>query len=288
MNQRRHQFIFLIVSILLHLSFLGGVQYWVPSQNLQERIDMELVASPSKSHRVGDRGDVSKKVSTHNKKPSFKWTPSQEDIFKEQIQNNRDFSNTQNDFKEMDPQNLWGSYAGLAAKEVRHLQNLWKKINDRIEENQFLEEYNKTGTIVVHFELSKGMLVSGSMRACGEDGVLKVLAARAIRSSFEKLNSSELGDVPESQTLKAEFSWIPKGLCKEGQAAQNLKFCRNVVNKRKEFTKGEKVLEYTKALNYGFDAIDEIRKYHQQEMRRDTRFDPFEKYYKDRDWNLGC
>jgi hypothetical protein len=182
------------------------------------------------------------------------------------------------------------SFDELSMDEVRFEKVLWKEIDQSIEESQYLSEYNHTGKIHIQFEIDRnGQLIEASLRACGEDAVLKVYAMRALRKALLNENN-EIKFLNINTKLFAQFSWSDYESCKSLRGINNkfLSFCHYAVNARKSFSAGERTATYLKALNSGFGAIEEIQKYNREQSHREELFNPFEKLKNDRDWNLGC
>ncbi len=153
-------------------------------------------------------------------------------------------------------------------------------------ESSFLAEYGHAGTAFFQFEISEdGKLVSSSLKASAEDGILKVLAARSIRKSLE---NSEIKPT-KNVIVNAQFAWADYGTCRKITRTHKnfLSFCRYSSSKRKTFTAGEKATTYLGALMYGPGAIDAIKEYNKEENRRENKFDPFEELRRDPDYFLG-
>ncbi len=178
----------------------------------------------------------------------------------------------------------------LSIQDIRFEKALWKEIDQSISDSPYLSEYDHTGKVHLYFEITKnGQLDDSLFRSCGADSVLKVLASRALRKALR--NEHKEIPFPTKRTIfYAQFSWSDYSSCKKlkGIRQNYLSFCHYAENKRKSFSKGEKTLEYVKALNYGLGAIEEIKKYNREENRRRTKFDPFEELRRDPDWNRGC
>jgi hypothetical protein len=90
-------------------------------------------------------------------------------------------------------------------------------------------------------------------------------------------------------TIYTQFAWTDLETCRsmKGSTKTSLSFCNYAEDKRKSFSGGEKAATYLGALKYGFDAVDEIKKYKREEMHRNSNFNPFEEFERDPDWNLG-
>ncbi len=179
------------------------------------------------------------------------------------------------------------SAEGLSAAQSKFIKSIWRMIDQYIEENPFLSEYNHTGKVFLRFEVDeKGRLLS--LQASAMDRVLKVIATRAVRKALR----NETGDVhfPDRRmALHARFSWAGYQACNSlrGHQASFLSFCHYAENKRKSFSSGEKTAVWTGAIiNHGPWAYEEIKKYRREESRRKSQFNPFRKYELDPDWNL--
>lgn len=177
--------------------------------------------------------------------------------------------------------------AGLTAQESRFITALWRMVDQSIEQNPFLSEYNQTGKVSMRFEIDEqGRLTK--LQASAANRVLKVMAARAIRKAI--LN--ETGDIqfpPQKMSILADFNWASYEACQSlrGHSGNSLSFCHFAVNKRRKFSTGERVGTWAGAiLNHGPWAYEEIQKYNRQESRRKSHFNPFRKYELDPDWNL--
>lgn len=177
-------------------------------------------------------------------------------------------------------------YNDLSTPEVHFLQSFWQQVDTNIENNPFLSEYGHVGTIFFQFNLNeKGELVNESLKVSSTDSVLKVIAIRAIRKALIEQKFS----LPEKPvTLGMKFTWDSYETCPtlKGIHSYYLSFCHYAEYKMNRFTGTERAQKYVSSLAYGFGAIDEIKKYNQEEYRRNTQFDPFEKYKRDPDWYL--
>lgn len=134
-----------------------------------------------------------------------------------------------------------------------------------------------------------GLLLDSSLRACGADGVLKVLAVKAIRKALFN-EHHEIRFPAEDQTFYAQFTWSDHETCKSLQGINKsfLSFCHYAENKAKTFSNGERASTYLKSLKYGLGAIEEIKEYNREELHRKNQFDPFINLKNDPDWNLEC
>lgn len=175
----------------------------------------------------------------------------------------------------------------LSAGQVDFIVSLWRMIDQYIEENPFLSEYAQTGRVFLRFDIDEnGRLCS--MQASAPNRVLKVIAARAVRKAVR----NETGDVhfpAERMSVQARFSWSSYQSCQNlrGHRGRYLSFCHYAENKRKKFTGGERAATWAGAIyNNGPWAYEEIKKYNREESRRKSKFNPFEEYERDPDWNL--
>jgi hypothetical protein len=76
-------------------------------------------------------------------------------------------------------------FEGLSRPQVDFITTLWGQIDQAIEENPFLSEYNHTGHVFLRFEIDEsGHLAPRSLVAKAADRVLKVIAARAVRKAI--------------------------------------------------------------------------------------------------------
>jgi hypothetical protein len=180
-------------------------------------------------------------------------------------------------------------YEGLSAGQAGFIGALWNMINQYIEENPFLSEYNRAGRVFLRFEIDEsGHLERRSFVASANDRVLKVIAARAVRRAIK----NERGDITftgERMVINARFVWTGYQACNNlrGFRGSYLSFCHYGENKAKTFTTAEKVGTYAGEIwNHGPWAYEEIQKYRAEERRRRSDFDPFEEYKRDPDWNL--
>jgi hypothetical protein len=180
-------------------------------------------------------------------------------------------------------------YEGMAMPEVRFVRSLWREIDKSIVNSPYLSEYGHFGTVHLSFQVgTDGKLIETTLHAQAEDRVLKVIAARAIRKAL--LNEKgELSLPTQGMSIHTQFTWSDYQTCSSlrGSTKNYLSFCNYAEDKRKNFSGTEKAAAYLSALQYGFGAIDEIKKYKREEMRRNTHFNPFEEFERDPDWNLG-
>lgn len=180
-------------------------------------------------------------------------------------------------------------FEGVSTKQSLFLKTVWTEINDFIPEHPFLTEYGIIGTVSLSFEVDEnGFLIPDSLSAQTDQQILKVLAARSVRKSL-KADNLDLVQPDKKTKLFARFEWTDQISCDQHQGINKnyLGFCRKSKGQRKTFTKTEKAAAYLSALQYGPEMFDVIKKYNQQENRKDTKFDPFEEIKRDPDWNLG-
>lgn len=176
-------------------------------------------------------------------------------------------------------------YGNQGVHEIRQNKTIWNDIFISIERPQFLEEYNHEGKVIVKFEVDgQGQLIEESLRACAEDNVLKVLSVQSIRKALRRENSQK----KISKHYTASFHWSESCNSERATGIQDLHFCIKTRAKQRTFSKSEKAATYLKALSYGFGAIEEIKKYNQEETRRENGFSPFEKLKNSPDWHLSC
>ena len=176
----------------------------------------------------------------------------------------------------------------LNVEQISFAQSLWRAVDRNIEENPFLSEYNHTGQAFFRFMVDEGKLVPGSLHASASDRILKVIAARALRSALDRDNE-DVRWTTGSLWINARFSWSDYGACERlrGVDGNNLSFCHYAENKRKSFSVGEKTTTWLGALyQHGPWAYEDIQHYRRQERRRKSKFNPFEQYELDPDWNL--
>lgn len=186
--------------------------------------------------------------------------------------------------------NSLNAFDGMEMAQIRFTQAIWHEVDRYIFDSSFLSEYNHTRAIHLKFTIDEnGHLDENSLRACGSDRVLKVIALRALRKAMRN-DTAEIPSYHKRETYFAQFSWSDYESCKtlRGTRQNYLSFCHYAENKRKSFSKGEKVGTYLKSLNYGFGAIEELEKYNREKSRRNTQFEPFEEMRHDPDWDLGC
>lgn len=175
----------------------------------------------------------------------------------------------------------------LSAPESRFIMTLWRMVDQYVEENPFLSEYNQTGKVTLRFDIDEQGQIS-NLRASTDSRVLKVIAARALRKAVV----NETGDVrfpPKKMSIVADFHWTSYEMCRtrRGHSGNTLSFCHYAENKRKKFSSGERIGTWASAIyNYGPWAYEEIQKYNREERRRKAQFNPFRKYELDPDWNL--
>ncbi len=180
-------------------------------------------------------------------------------------------------------------YDGMEMPEIRFVTSLYREIDKSLVNSPFLSEYGHIGQVFLGFDVDPaGGLIESSLRAKADDPVLKVIAARAIRKALANQNGELV--LPRKQIrILTQFTWSDYQTCSHlrGGHKNQLSFCNYAEDKRKNFSTGERTATYLGALRYGFDAVDEIKKYQREEMHRKTQFNPFEEYERDPDWNLG-
>lgn len=175
----------------------------------------------------------------------------------------------------------------LSAGESRFINSLWRMVDQYIEENPFLSEYNQTGKVSLRFDIDEAGRLT-QLQATAANRVLKVIATRAVRKAV--LN--ETGDIsfpPRKMSIRADFHWSSYEACRSlrGPSGRSLSFCHYAENKRKNFSAGERMGTWVGAIaQHGPWAYEEIQKYNRQERRRKSQFNPFRKYELDPDWNL--
>lgn len=180
-------------------------------------------------------------------------------------------------------------YRGMSGQDVRFATSLWTQIDQSIVESPYLSEYGHVGQVAFTFEISsEGKIVESRFRAKAADPILKVVAARAIRTAIQNENN-ELVFPKKAVRFQANFTWASLAKCKElrGIHQSTLNFCKLGADQRKSFTASEKAATYLGALRYGPGMIDEIKKYKRQEDHKNINFDPFESFRRDRDFDLG-
>jgi hypothetical protein len=177
----------------------------------------------------------------------------------------------------------------ISREQANFLISLWRIIDQAIWDSDFLSEYNHVGQVFMRFEVDdEGHFESRSMTASAPDRILKVIAARAIRTAMK----NETGDVhfPHHKTvINARFVWSGYEECGGMNPIRKnfLNFCHHAENKVKTFSKGEKAATYAGAIwNHGPWAIEDINEYNHEQRRRQSEFDPFESMKRDPDWNL--
>lgn len=182
------------------------------------------------------------------------------------------------------------SFENIPPERIIFAKSLWKEIDQSILEPEYLSEYNHTGKVHIFFQINQeGHLLESSLRACGWDSVLKVLAARALRKALRN-GKNEIHFSKENLTFYAQFTWSDYETCKSlrGINKNYLSFCHHAKLEAKTFSKSEQISTYLKALQYGTGAIEEIQKYKREESHRKNQFDPFSSLKSDPDWNLEC
>lgn len=180
-------------------------------------------------------------------------------------------------------------FDGVSSKQSLFLRTVWTEINDFIPEHPFLAEYGIIGTVSLSFEVDEnGFLIPDTLTAQTDQRILKVLAARSVRKSL-KADNLDLVQPEKTTKIFARFEWTDQISCDQHQGINKnyLSFCRKSKGQRKTFSKAEKAAAYVSALQYGPEMFDVIKKYNQQENRKETKFDPFEDIKRDPDWNLG-
>lgn len=180
-------------------------------------------------------------------------------------------------------------FQNMNMSQIKFIKSLYRQIDNSIIDSPYLSEYGHVGQVFLRFELSaEGKIIETTLNAKADDNILKVIAARAVRKAI-KNDSQELVLPTQKVQIQTRFSWADKNACKDlkGIHQNYLSFCKYGEDKRKQFTSGEKASTYLSSLAYGFGAIDEIKKYKNEEKRKKSNFDPFEEMRRDPDFNLG-
>jgi hypothetical protein len=177
----------------------------------------------------------------------------------------------------------------MAADEIRFISSLYQMIDQAIVDNPALSEYNHTGHVFFRFEVDEEDHIDPrTFRASAKDRVLKVIAARAIRTAMR----NETGDVHfihKRVVLNARFSWASHEACNSLQGINDdfMSFCHYAENKRKTFSTGERIGTVAGAIwQNGPWAVEEIKKYNREQRHRETEYDPFDDLKRDPDWDL--
>ena len=181
------------------------------------------------------------------------------------------------------------SAGGLSMHQLGFVSSLWNEVDKAIVNSPYLSEYGHTGKVYLKFEVTpEGKIADSTLRVDAKDGVLKVIALRALRKALRNENK-ELRLPNQNIKLTAQFNWENYEICQrlKGTYRNSLNFCSYAENKLKNFTKKEKAMTYLSSLAYGFGALDEIEKYNREEMHSQNKFDPFEEYRRDPDWTTG-
>ncbi len=292
---------FFLSSIVLHLVGLLAILQ-ISTHRLIENISIEVLQrtvpqkiSKVKSHSIKSSAEKAKSQSTASLK-SKKINPF---LFKSYLENSGTIADSsgKSTHSSYNGNSEWKEsyfylgdgmtdYNDISTPNVQFLQSFWQQVEINIENNPFLSEYGHVGTVFFQFNLNeKGELINETLKVSSMDSVLKVIAIRAIRKALLEQKFS----LPEKQvTLGMKFTWDSYETCPtlKGIHSYYLSFCHYAEYKMNRFTGTEKAQKYMSSLAYGFGAIDEIKKYNQEEYRRNTRFDPFEKYKNDPDWYL--
>lgn len=180
-------------------------------------------------------------------------------------------------------------FNGMSMREIQNIQTLHSFTNGAIWDSQYLQEYGITGQVFVQITLNRnGDLQDQNVRVQAKNRILKVISLRAIRQSIAKMRKENPPPLA-NQVIRFRFTWTDQTNCQTLAEIRNthLSFCRKSMAQRKTFSTAEKTTTYLKALKYGFGAGEEIKKYKQQEMRKETQFNPFEQFERDPDWDLG-
>ncbi len=179
-------------------------------------------------------------------------------------------------------------FAGRSMGEVKFLKSLWREIDKSIIDSDFLSEFGHTGKVVLAFEVtSAGELVENSLKAQAQNGILKVFAAKAVRKAVTAQNR-DLVFPAQKSLIYAQFKWTSFEACEKQKGVhQNyLSFCKKAVSSNRDFSATERTMTYLSSLQYGFGALEKIKKYQREEFRRNTKFDPFEALRRDPDYYL--
>lgn len=185
--------------------------------------------------------------------------------------------------------NAFTDYEGMDMGKIKFIKNLYHLIDNSIVDSPYISEYGHTGSVFLHFDVNAdGTFVESSLSANADDGVLKVIAARAVRKAFNA-EKEKLVTPNGKISIQARFSWSDNQACNnlKGTHQNYLSFCRFAKFQRKDFSKSEKTLTFLKSLAYGPGMVEEIEKYNKEERRRKSGFDPFEDLRRDPDYNLG-
>jgi hypothetical protein len=285
-------------SILLHALVFWGFWHWTPPRPAIDLIDLEFQNStpgagsdhqshPAPSRTAADRN--SRSVPSSFSKIDLGLSTTQaivSDFSRQEAEGSHQASREIDEGREENPLD---PYDGMEMPEIRFVTSLYREIDKSIINSPFLSEYGHTGKVYLNFEVDPtGSLIESSLRAQADDPVLKVIASRAIRKALANQNG-ELALPRKKMSILTQFTWSDYQTCNHlrGGRKNQMSFCNYAEDKRKNFSTGERTATYLGALRYGFDAIDEIKKYRREEMHRKTQFNPFEEYERDPDWNLG-
>ncbi len=176
----------------------------------------------------------------------------------------------------------------LDREEASFVTVLSQEIDEVIWDSPLLAEYGMSGEVFIQLIPSeKFQWNSDYVKVESSNRVLKVIGLRALRDSFKTVPLAELKKMKKN--LHFRFVWTDNTLCTERKSIQNnsLSFCRKSKSEKPTFSAGEKTAEYISSLQYGFGAIEEIKKYNRKQMRRETEFDPFQNFKNDPAWNWG-
>lgn len=273
---------YLLYSVLLHLLVLWGARLKRPPRAPQAPQEISIVYKEASGPLAGN-GQSRTKQRIARAIPFAALVPK----MRVKIQTEEDWTKDPDDGY----QGGVGAFqtGGQTRDQVRFVASLWRMIDQYIEENPFLSEYNHTGEVSLSFEVDEAAhLVPKSLSAKAMDRVLKVIAVRAVRKALV----NETGDVqpPFKRTwIHARFNWSSYQSCqsRRGYNGNQLSFCHYAENKKKTFSAGEKTATWVGAIyNHGPWAYEEIQKYQREESRRKSQFNPFTKYELDPDWNL--
>lgn len=278
---------YLLFSVLVHAFLLGGLLFMQKPEAPQSNIEVVFTGPVKNSNQT--KTPVARSQTSKSKAKIMDFGLSTTKAVKDSFSSNQNMDPNQALAEMEGSPDIFDPYGGLEMPEIRFVQSLWREIDKAIVNPPYLSEYGHFGKVYFVFDVSaEGQLVEESIRVKAESRVLKVIAARAIRKAVLNIN----GELPKPRKLTkifSTFSWTDYQTCTHlrGTGKNTLSFCNYAEDKRKRFTAGEKVATYLGALKYGFDAVDEIKKYNREEMRRNTQFNPFGEFERDPDWNLG-
>lgn len=182
---------------------------------------------------------------------------------------------------------------GLGSKYGEYLffhQEVHRQIDSRLLYQTLLAQYNHRGWVYLQVDVdADGKIIADSLRGAGDDAVLKVHSARAIRSALKEKMSETIRPCKfVRSTFNLRFYYGPEGhelRCRPGANGLMLTFCRFASEKVVSKNLADHVLSGGIHPN-PFVSVERWQQYQAARIRAAGEFDPFSEYRKDPDYNL--